>query len=172
MPAPMPEPLSSPVPSLHAGSGGAVLARGTFRPTPEDLAACYRAQLRWRYRRPQILYWPLLAALAAGLVVLAGTDRVTAWTLLQPFCFMFVFFAVLLALPYGLAPWTARRNHRQQARFRQGWLVEFSRFGLRAVTNSQDNAIACRITSPGAGIAGFGWCGSPTSWCSSSRHGR
>ncbi len=136
-------PLSGdPAPAIRDGAGGFVLARGSFRPRPEDLVACYRAQLRWRYRRPQIVYWPLLASLTAGLVVLAGGGPVTAWPLLEPFCFMFALFAVLLVLPYVLAPWTARRNYGKQPNLRQDWLVEFSRFGLRAVTDTQDNTVA------------------------------
>lgn len=131
----MPNPADSPI-----------LASGVFQTTPADLAAVYRSQLRWLIRRPRSLRYLLLlpaviSAVAVEMFVLLDPDW-TAWNLSGAVLLSFGGIALLLLLTCALLPRTARRHFRQQKGLHQEWRVEFTRFGLRAMTPSQDGTIA------------------------------
>lgn len=109
--------------------------------TLRDTVAAQRLYLRWQWRRPRALLWPLFLATAGG-VFSASTPGLTPNQIAE-----LVLVAPAIAVAYRIAlyatlPFWRRNFLRQQPGLGHTWLVELDELGCRAASQHQDTHTA------------------------------
>ncbi len=119
-----------------------VLASISFRVTPADLAAGYRADLRWRYTRPQSAALPFLTAAALVGAGLTSHPDASALSLGLSAAVGLAAVGGMRLLVYMAAPLIARVS--LQKRLGDLSRVELTAEGVRTLTPHQDVFTAWR----------------------------
>ena len=127
---------------MPPGDFSPVLAQCSFHVTAADVTAAQRAHMRWRMRRPQAWFYPLLFSMLAVMAIIVLNPGWHPWDLAEPPLILFGIYIVLVALNYVLMPSASRRTMRRQPGLAQEWHVELSEHGVRASTPLQDNRVA------------------------------
>ena len=119
-----------------------VLATGSFNVTRADLAASYRANLRWRFARPRAWLTPAAIAALAVVAAAAGDPTASAGALLEPAAVIMALAVAFRFATYLAMPLYAAREFRGRTDLGQQWEVEFSADGMRARTPGMDTAVS------------------------------